>query len=135
MTTHFLRTSGWRGTGMVAVLALGTTAPASLDRLAPPADKTNSYTVHNLVSDGTIPAAHTDPHLVNSWGIARSAGSPWWVANADSSTSTLYDGAGNPQSLVVQVPGNPTGIVFNGGANFVITDGTSSGPARFMFAS
>ena len=120
---------------MVAVLALGTTAPASLDRLAPPADKTNSYTVHNLVSDGTIPAAHTDPHLVNSWGIARSAGSPWWVANADSSTSTLYDGAGNPQSLVVQVPGNPTGIVFNGGANFVITDGTSSGPARFMFAS
>jgi uncharacterized protein (TIGR03118 family) len=82
-----------------------------------------------------VPALNPDPNLINSWGIARSATSPWWVANADSGTSTLYDGAGGVQSLVVKVPGNPTGIVFNGGSSFVISDGTSSGPARFLFAS
>ena len=31
--------------------------------------------------------------------------------------------------------GNPTGIVFSGGADFVATNGTTNGPARFLFAT
>src|SRR5262245_55217890 len=99
------------------------------------AQQNNNYAVHNLVSDGFLPAAHTDPNLVNSWGLARSSTSPWWVADADSGVSTIYNSTGVPQSLVVTVPGEPTGIVFNGGSGFVITDGTTSGPAAFLFAS
>ena len=37
--------------------------------------------------------------LKNPWGITRSrSGSPWWVSNNNSGTSTLYDGGGNPIS-------------------------------------
>ena len=33
----------------------------------------NSFTQTNLVSDGTVPAEHTDPNLINPWGISD----PW----------------------------------------------------------
>jgi len=36
---------------------------------------------------------------------------------------------------VVTVPEALTGIVFNGGNGFVTSDGTDSGPARFIFAT
>ena len=65
-----------------------------------------------------------------------------WVAAADGGVSTLYDGKGNVQPLVVQIPspdasvgGSPTGIVFNGSNNFVITLNGLSGPAGFLFAT
>lgn len=101
---------------------------------------TNSYTVHNLVSDQPGVADHTDPNLVNSWGIAASSTSPWWVADNGTDKSTLYNGSGVPQfqphPLVVSVEGGPTGIVFNGGTGFVVRDVRGdSGPARFMFAT
>ena len=126
MNNRMLRYGG----GCVAVLAL-----VVLAGFAPPADKTNSYTVHNLVSDGTIPADHTDTNLVNGWGLVASATSPWWVADNGTAKSTLYSGTGTVLSLVVSVPGAPTGIVFNGGSSFVVSSGGSSGPARFIFAS
>jgi uncharacterized protein (TIGR03118 family) len=96
------------------------------------------YTVRNLVSDGFVTAEHLDANLVNAWGITPNpnlANGLWWVANEATGTSTLYDGEGVADSLVVSVPGNPTGIVFNGGSGFEVTDGTNSGPARFLFAS
>jgi uncharacterized protein (TIGR03118 family) len=96
----------------------------------------------NLVSDGSIPAAHVDPNLVNAWGLAFNPFGFAWVADADGHVSTLYDGDGNVQSLVVQIPepdaatgGEPTGIVFNGSDNFVVSQGGVSGPSRFMFAT
>jgi uncharacterized protein (TIGR03118 family) len=92
----------------------------------------NSFTVHNLVSDGGVPADHTDPNLVNGWGLARSATSPWWVADNETDVSTLYQGSGTPVSLVVKVPGGPTGAVFNGTTSFVLR---GVGPARFLFAT
>jgi uncharacterized protein (TIGR03118 family) len=64
-----------------------------------------------------------------------------WVADNGTGFSTLYDGNGNPQSLVVQIPGaggatgNPTGTVFYGGNGFVVSKGGLSGPSRFLFAS
>jgi hypothetical protein len=30
----------------------------------------NAYTQTNLVSDGSVPAAHTDPNLINPWGMS-----------------------------------------------------------------
>jgi uncharacterized protein (TIGR03118 family) len=99
------------------------------------------YSVTNLVSNGAVPALHTDANLVNPWGLARSTGSFFWVGNNGTGTSTLYDGDGVAQSLVVTVPGvpagnsgKPTGVVAYAGSNFLVTDGVLSGPARFIFA-
>jgi len=96
------------------------------------AEPGNAYAVQNLVSDGSIPASHIDPMLVNAWGIAASSTSPWWVADNGTNVSTLYDATGNPRPLIVNVPGAPTGTVFYGGAGFVVA---GAGPARFMFAA
>ena len=94
------------------------------------------YQQHNLVSDGAVPADLVDAALVNAWGLVASTTSPWWVADNGTGLSTLYNGnTGAKLSLTVSVPGAPTGIVFNGGAGFVVASGTAHGPARFIFAS
>jgi uncharacterized protein (TIGR03118 family) len=120
-----------------ALLALGTA-------FAPPvyADS-NSYQVHNLVSDGGVPADNPDPNLKNGWGVAFNPTAVVWVADNHTGKSTLYDGNGVPQSLVVKIPaasgpsgtGSPTGIVFNASGDFVVTNGVTSGPSRFIFVS
>lgn len=100
----------------------------------------NSYTRTDLVSDVPGLAQHTDPNLVNPWGLT--IGNEFWVANNGTGTSTLYDLDGNPLPLVVTIPPSatntglsvPTGQVFNSGSNFVVSNGTNSGPANFIFA-
>src|SRR4029079_89016 len=98
----------------------------------------------NLVSDGSAPAVTTDTNLINPWGLAQGPG-PFWVANQARNTSTLYDGGGIPQPagspLVVNIPQTratpphgPTGLVFNGTSDFVITKDTTSAPGLFIFA-
>jgi uncharacterized protein (TIGR03118 family) len=126
-----IRRSIGRGGLLLAIIAaaLITTVPLY-------AAEQNSYTVTALVSDQPGVATFTDPNLVNAWGLAASETSPWWVADNETSVSTLYNGnTGQPQSLVVTVgtDSGPTGVVFNGGAGFVVTNGTQSGPARFIF--
>src|SRR3954465_12650378 len=66
------------------------------------------FKVQSLVSDDTtaVPATNQDGHLVNAWGLAAGPPTAWWVANNGTGTSTLYDGDGNPESLVVTVPGH-----------------------------
>src|SRR5213593_2282023 len=94
------------------------------------------YRQHNLVSDGAVPADLVDPALVNAWGLVASTTSPWWVADNGTDLSTLYNGnTGAKVALTVSVPGAPTGIVFNGGAGFVVSSGAASGPARFIFVT
>jgi uncharacterized protein (TIGR03118 family) len=103
------------------------------------------YVQRNLVSDGFVAADHTDPNLVNAWGIAHLATSPWWVSDNGTGVATLYDADGVAQPpaapLVVSVTGAggneaaPTGVVANGGTGFVVSSGGASGPARFIFAS
>jgi uncharacterized protein (TIGR03118 family) len=95
----------------------------------------NSYVVHNLTSDVPGVADHTDPNLVNAWGLDALPVSPWWVSDNGTNLSTLYNATGTPQSLVVSVPNAPTGLVAYGGSNFIVTDGTHSGPALFMFST
>jgi uncharacterized protein (TIGR03118 family) len=105
------------------------------------ADADWAYDVDVLVSDGSVPADFTDHNLKNPWGIAFNPFGFDWVANNHTGTSTLYDGKGNANALVVSIPGvngeeagEPTGIVFSGGTDFVVTDGVKKGPARFIFA-
>jgi uncharacterized protein (TIGR03118 family) len=93
----------------------------------------NSYDKTKLVSDQAGVAAHQDANLVNAWGLAAGPTTPWWVSDNGTDLSTLYDGTGTPQSLVVSVAGAPTGLVFNGGSGFVVSDGTNSGPPLFLF--
>jgi uncharacterized protein (TIGR03118 family) len=95
--------------------------------------QTTGYAQSNLVGNVAGVASHTDSQLTNPWGIAFVPGSPFWIANNNGGTSTLYDAQGNKQTLVVNIPlasvnpcspGCPTGNVANttadfGGSNFI----------------
>jgi len=117
-------------------LALGITLGATIAGAPAAMAASPAYQVRNLVSDVSGAAEHTDPNLVNGWGVAFNPFGFVWVAANGTGVATLYDGAGNPQSLVVSIPGGrPTGIVFNGSNDFVVSKGGVSGPARFIFAT
>ncbi|HKX42951.1 MAG TPA: TIGR03118 family protein [Burkholderiaceae bacterium] len=105
----------------------------------------SGYAVTNLVTDTNTSSnpyatSNVDTHLVNPWGIAFNPQGFVWVANNATSTSTLYDGNGMAQSLIVAIPagtagpGKPTGIVYNGTQSFVVSQGGLSGASRFVFA-
>ncbi|MGZ5538161.1 MAG: TIGR03118 family protein [Chthoniobacterales bacterium] len=71
---------------------------------------------HNLVSDVPGMADFVDPQLINPWGVAFSPTSPFWIADNGMNVSTLYNGAGVKQALVVTMTdpnSGPTGVVFN----------------------
>ncbi len=93
-------------------------AAASLAFAATPAtpSPTNSYLVHNLVSDLPDTADFMDPNLVNPWGLATTATSPFWIGNNGTGTSTLYGTTGTPVALVVTIPttSGPTGGAVSG---------------------
>ncbi len=92
---------------------------------------TNNQSV--LTGLGYSPAANVDPSLVNPWGISHSATSPFWISDNGANLSTLYNGAGVKQGLVVSIPGPPTGQVNNiGGANDFKVAGVKS---NFIFAT
>lgn len=99
-----------------------------------------NYYVHNLVSDQTGVADHVDPNLVNPWGTALSSGSPFWIGNNGTGTSTLYDDTGTAIPLVVNIPaaagaktpGKVTGVVYNGNTNSFLISGQT--PA-FIFCT
>ena len=77
------------------------------------------YKISNLVTNLAKGAKHVgDKQLINPWGLAYAPGGAFWLSDAGSGLSTLYDGTGTKQSLVVTVPtasgsgvGSPTGIV------------------------
>jgi uncharacterized protein (TIGR03118 family) len=96
------------------------------------------YTSTKLTSNQPGKAKHMDGFLVNAWGLAYAPANPFWVSDEGSGWSTLYDGAGVPQSLQVTVPsasgsgaGSPTGLVYNGSTEFRIDSWTS----LFLFAT
>jgi uncharacterized protein (TIGR03118 family) len=102
------------------------------------------YNQNNLVSDpsesvGKAPVH--DPNLLNPWGLTRSPnGSPFWVGNNNSGTSSLYDGTGAPQNFFPDPHpdsnGNGINSPFN---NFVMVPppafapGTQSAPTGVVF--
>ncbi len=97
-----------------------------------------SFVATTLVSDTALAAYSTnrrDPNLVNGWGLAFNPQAYAWVANNGTATSTLYDGSGVAQSLVVTTPPAPTGIVYNGSQDFKITQGSTTAASLFIFAT
>src|SRR5881275_1120108 len=81
----------------------------------------DTYSWTNLQSDIAGVAQHTDPNLVNPWGMAASPTGIIWVSDNGTGVSTLYQQDGTALSLIVTIPaehhndtGTPTGVVFNG---------------------
>jgi uncharacterized protein (TIGR03118 family) len=97
------------------------------------------YVATSLVSDGAVAASHLDVNLKNGWGIAFNPSGFVWAADNKTSVSTLYDGNGVPQSLVVAIPAGaggdaaPTGIVFNTSNDFFVSQDSLSGKSAFIF--
>jgi len=101
----------------------------------------------NLVSSIPGLAAFTDAQLVNPWGLSASGNSDVWVSDNQTGFSTLYDGQGVKAGLIVTIPNaphsafthaTPTGTVFNTDPDpndFVLTNGSKTGPAIFLFDS
>ena len=125
----------------VVVSAFTGIAPVAASEHAAPVTQTN------LVSDLPNTAQVTDPNLVNPWGLVHGPTTPWWVSDNGMGVSTLYNGSGQPfppgSPLVVTIPppnggtppAAPTGVVFNGTPDFVVSSGGKSGPALFIFAT
>jgi uncharacterized protein (TIGR03118 family) len=101
-----------------------------------------SVAITNLTSDGAGNAAFTDANLKNPWGISYSPTGAFWVSDNATGLTTLYNGTGMPQSLVVTIPaagggttGTPTGQVFNATTGFTVSQGSKKGAAVFIFDS
>ena len=89
--------------------------------------------INTALVKNTGTGKHIDPQMINPWGLAYGPGNPFWLSDAGSGLSTLYDGTGVKQSLVVNIPtasgaglGSPTGIVYNGSSEFQIDNWTSA---------
>lgn len=96
------------------------------------------YTLTNLTSNVSGQAPFSDPLLVNAWGISYAPGGDFWISDAGSGYSTLYDATGAPQPLQVVIPsasgtglGSPTGMVYNASQEFKIDTWVSA----FMFCT
>ena len=100
----------------------------------------STYLRHNLVADVAGVADVTDPNLVNPWGIATSATSPFWVNDGGTGLATVYSSTGAVSATKAMVPtsengsspSTPTGIVYNGTGGFAVATGIT--PA-FIFAT
>src|SRR4029079_2898251 len=108
----------------------------------PPRSATGSgFQQAGLVADVAGTAPHTDPSLLNPWGLAFEPGYSFFVADNVRGTAKVFDPSGAPANpLAVGIPlpsGNtppsrPTGIVFNPIAQDFLVRGT---PAQFLFAA
>ena len=127
-----------------AVLLTAAALSITVPRDASTQPTTNIYLSHNLVSDLRGFAERFDPNLVNPWGIAFSPAGPFWISDNHSGVATVYDAqgrslpAGDPLVVTIPPPAGgmppaaPTGVVFNGTANFTVASGK---PAFFIFAT
>src|SRR5207249_10755895 len=105
--------------------------------------RADTYSWTNFQSDIPGVAQHTDPNLVNPWGMAAGSTGIIWVSNNGTGTSTLYNQDGTAVPLVVEIPtaagntegANPTGIVFNDTGFFPVTKNGTSASALFIFVS
>lgn len=119
-------------------LAVGATTVLSLGI----SSQAQKYKQTNLVSSASGIAQFADGSLVDPWGLSRASSNVWWVSDNDTGLSTLYNGAGVKNSLVVTIPsvnpkknpkGSPTGTIANSSTtDFVISSGQA---ADFVFST
>ncbi len=98
-----------------------------------------TYQATILNSDIANISNNTDPNLSNPWGLVAGGSGPWWVSDNNTGLSTLYNGSGVTQSLVVTIPswtgqgtGAPSGIAFNSTSDFQLAPGDA---AAFLFVT
>src|ERR1700754_5120959 len=120
------------------------TASAALTLSLGAAAFAQHYNQTNLVSNTSGVAPVTDPQLINPWGLSRGSDGDWWVSDNLTGVSTLYNGAGTKNSLIVTIPpanptnkktpiGSPTGTIFNGSqTDFLLAPGLA---AEFIFVT
>ena len=141
-TSGVQQLSGWmRRLAFAPLLVAGVfTLSAS-----PVAAETGSFTRLNLVSDTPGLAQHTDPNLVNPWGLSRSPTGPWWISDNGTGMASIY-AEGNSVAPAISIPspsggaGAPTGNVFNEASlfdpqAFAVHKGSLMGSSTFMFAT
>jgi uncharacterized protein (TIGR03118 family) len=99
------------------------------------------YSLTNLSSNQVGTAKHTEPLLVNGWGLVHAPGTPWWVSDNNSGWSTLFAANGvTVEQLKVLIPtagengpGSPTGVVWNPSTTGEFQVG--GWPSIFLFAT
>jgi uncharacterized protein (TIGR03118 family) len=146
-----------RGINMRRTIRMGLTSAllAGLAAIGGPAHAT-SYGLTDIVTDdnanltalGFAAATTEDPNVVNPWGVSFGATSPFWISDNGTGLTSLYRANGvqvSPPSPVTIAPpmvpppgfmaSAPTGQVNNPTSGFVVTEGTKSGPAAFIFAT
>jgi uncharacterized protein (TIGR03118 family) len=126
--------------GQGEIFGHGFNSPGGILALGLSKPQENAFSQTNLVSDGAVPAAVTDPYLKNPWGVAESTSGPFWVSDQGTNYATIYSvtSAGvhaAPFRVLIPPTGTgfpgPTGQVFNPTQSFVMSDGS---PALFIFA-
>jgi uncharacterized protein (TIGR03118 family) len=123
-------------------IVLGACGGGGYAESSPPISPSNGrFAVTLLVSDREG-AAQLDVRLTNPWDLTSGGGSALWVANNGATRSILLDTVGlSLPALAVDVPlGNaasarPTGVAFNAGNGFEVTNEGRTGVARFIVAS
>ena len=110
--------------------------------VAADAQSSGVYAQRNLVSDLPNVARFQDPNLVNAWGLSHSPTGPWEVSDNGTGLATRYksNGMGVPPVVTIPLPGGvpggaPTGNIFNSTSDFVVSEGSASGPSQFVFAT
>jgi uncharacterized protein (TIGR03118 family) len=123
--------------GVVASLSCGGAKMQPLPSTA----AVTGYKQTNLVADTVGTAVHTDPQLVNPWGVAFAPGQPFFIANNARGSIKVIDpsgagalplGFGIPTPVGATPPARPAGVVFNPIAEDFTIRGT---PAQFVFAT
>jgi uncharacterized protein (TIGR03118 family) len=126
---------------------LGTTvAPAALLALlvlAEPAGAAENFvTETDIVSDGVVPAMHTDSTFKNPWGMSYDPGGDFWISLAGAGTSPVYSATGQeqfwvtvPQPARLTGASQPTGQVYNPTSGFPIASGSNTAAAEFIFVT
>jgi uncharacterized protein (TIGR03118 family) len=103
----------------------------------------SGYASVELVADERGRARHADPRLVDPCGLSFCPNGIVFVADGAKGLVTLYSPSGIPIPFAIHVPmplcghGNsaPTGIVFNATDAFLVTHGSRTLPARYLFAT
>jgi uncharacterized protein (TIGR03118 family) len=135
----------WSGDRATTVPAARKPIRLGLEKLEDRCVPANAFLQTNLTSNLPGLAQNLDANLINPWGLTSGPGGPFWVSDNQTGVATLYNGQGNPQSLIVNIPTNPndsppqphatpTGTVFNtAGGGFDVIAGNDKTSAVFLF--
>ncbi len=117
-----------------------TCAPKPIVNPCGPRRAVTTWKVNYLISNRANLASHTDPELINPWGIII-YNNQLWVANGSTDSITNYDLFGNLllNSISVRDASHnssfPTGIAINCNGGFSVSNGTTTKSGLFLAAT